>query len=137
MSCEGPLGPTGEQGIQGIAGQDGTVGTDGIDSDDGAQGPQGVPGPGTRLVLSGEITSDDMVINIPTLALNSLDIPSLDVYVCPTGFECVPLPVTFLNEEGLVATAYFLGNSTIRLIRGLILVNTFASTGNYIIILVI
>ena len=121
VACEGPVGPVGEQGIMGI---DGT---------DGQQGIQGEPGAGTRTVYTGALTSDDMNIFFPDITTDIQTIPIIDVYACPTGFECAALPFTI---EGVVTSTYFLGPQTVSLITLLSLVQVWASTGTYIIVMV-
>ena len=127
IACEGPEGPVGGQGIMGI------TGTDGIDGVDGQQGIQGEPGPGTRTVYTGALTSDDINIFFPDITTDIQTLPIIDVYACPTGFECAALPFTI---EGVVTATYFLRPETVNLKNLLSLVQIWASTGIYIIVMV-
>jgi len=102
ISCEGPIGPAGEHGI---TGQDGSDGSDGINGVDGPQGEQGIPGPGTRTVMTGPVASDEMFITISGLITS--DFPSIDVYICPPAFACVPLPFTvFVSGVASFTTSF-------------------------------
>ncbi|TFB11835.1 collagen-like protein [Candidatus Marinimicrobia bacterium MT.SAG.3] len=130
VACEGPVGPAGDQGIMGITGVDGI---DGIDGTDGQQGIQGEPGAGTRTVYTGALTSDDMNIFFPDITTDIQTIPIIDVYACPTGFECAALPFTI---EGVVTATYSLRPETVNLKNLLSLVQIWASTGIYIIVMV-
>ncbi|MCH7955482.1 MAG: collagen-like protein [Candidatus Marinimicrobia bacterium] len=142
MACEGPVGPEGIQGVMGtdgsvgengLNGTDGTDGTNGIDGQDGEQGIQGEPGPGTRTVISGIVISDDMNITFPDITTDIQTIPIIDIYVCPDGFECLAIPVTL---EGVVTSTYFIGPQVVSLVNALSLIQVWASTGIYIIVMV-
>ena len=133
MACEGPAGIQGVTGPDGVDGQNGLNGTDGIDGQDGEQGIQGEPGPGTRTVISGVVISDDMNITFPDITTDIQTIPIIDIYVCPDGFECLAIPVTV---EGVVTSTYFLGPQVVSLVNALSLIQVWASTGIYIIVMV-
>ena len=133
MACEGPAGIQGVTGPDGVDGQNGLNGTDGIDGQDGEQGIQGQPGPGTRTVISGVVISDDMNITFPDITTDIQTIPIIDIYVCPDGFECLAIPVTV---EGVVTSTYFLGPQVVSLVNALSLIQVWASTGIYIIVMV-
>ena len=133
MACEGPAGIQGVTGPDGVDGQNGLNGTDGIDGQDGEQGIQGEPGPGTRTVISGIVTSDDMNITFPDITTDIQTIPIIDIYVCPDGFECLAIPVTL---EGVVTSTYFIGPQVVSLVNALSLIQVWASTGIYIIVMV-
>ena len=79
FACEGPVGP------------------DGVDGQTGEQGIQGEPGPGTRIVYSGMITSNDMIIVVPEMSI--VDPPSIDVLLGPSGFGCFPTPIFFTIDD--------------------------------------
>jgi len=62
------------------------------------QGIQGEPGPGTRIVYSGMITSNEMTIVVPEMSI--VDPPSIDVLLCPSGlFRCFPTPIFFTIDD--------------------------------------
>ena len=86
-----------------------------------------------RTAIAGVIDSDVMEITIPGLSVGDGVIPVMDVYVCPTGLKCLPVPFTL---EGVVSSTYFLSTTTITLFNALSLLREFASTGAYIIIIV-
>ena len=103
IACEGPVGPAGEPGEIGVAG---------IDGSDGAQGIQGEPGPGTRTVITGPVTSDNMFITIN--GLTEASPPAIDVFVCPPTIACIPLPFTvFLGGVAAYSTNFQLTNGGI------------------------
>jgi len=130
ISCEGPVGPA---GIQGENGANGINGVNGIDGQDGVTGSQGEPGAGTRRVISGTVTSDNMSIAFPQITTDIQTIPIIDVYVCPDGFACLAIPFTI---DGVVASTIFLGPEAVSLINALTLIQVFASSGIYIIVIV-
>ena len=138
IACEGPEGPVGGQGIMGITGTDGIDGIDGIngtngaDGQDGDQGIQGEPGPGTRTVYTGNIISDDMRISVPGLSIN--DPPSVDVFICPVGFECIALPLTF--TFGVIAL-YSITTNQVHLVNMLSAVTVLTSLGGTYVIVII
>jgi len=127
IACEGPVGPAGVQGENGANGINGVNGTDGQD------GVAGEPGAGTRRVISGTVTSDNMSIAFPQITTDIQTIPIIDVYVCPDGFACVAIPFTI---EGVVASTIFIGPEAVSLINALTLIQFWASSGIYIIVIV-
>jgi hypothetical protein len=67
VACKGPEGPAGPQGVQGPQGANGT---------NGANGLPGPAGPGTRLVLTGTISSSGGVsVALPAAAGTSMTNP--------------------------------------------------------------
>ena len=123
----------GPPGVQGENGQNGINGIDGQDGATGSQGTQGNPGAGTRTVISGTVTSDNMNIAFPQITTDIQTIPSIDVYVCANGFACVAIPFTI---DGVVASTIFIGPEAVALINALTLIQVWASSGIYIIVIV-
>ncbi len=127
MACEGPVGPVGVQGA---------AGADGINGADGEQGIQGEPGPGTRTILTGTVIDNSDFVDIP--GLNPDDPPSIDVYICPTNSECLPLPITlFTNDLGDFTTTHLLAANGIFIINAASLILARGGTsGTYVIVMV-
>ena len=102
FACEGPEGP------EGIAGVDGQTGEQGI---------QGEPGPGTRIVYSGMIASNDMIIVVPEM--NIVDPPSIDVLLCPNGLGCFPTPIFFTVDDVRFETWFTTNDQFVELFNAL------------------
>ena len=108
FACEGPVGPDGVPGADG---------TNGVDGQTGEQGIQGEPGPGTRIVYSGMIASNDMIIVVPEM--NIVDPPSIDVLLCPSGFGCFPTPIFFTVDDVRFETWFTTNDQFVELFNAL------------------
>ncbi len=110
FACEGPVGP------QGVTGVDGT---NGVDGQTGEQGIQGEPGPGTRIVYSGIITSNEMIIVVPEMSI--VDPPSTDVLLCPENenFGCFPTPIFFTIDNAQFETWYTTNDQFVEIFNAL------------------
>lgn len=73
--CSGDDGATGPQGLTGPQGPTGPVGPEGPD------GPPGDPGPGMLAIYSGRITAVPPAPQFVSVALDTLDLPLIAVYV--------------------------------------------------------
>lgn len=104
MACEGPVGPA---------------------------GIQGEPGPGTRTVISGNVTSDLMSITIE--GLTAINPPVIDVHLCNSSRLCYPLPVTiFENDIASYTATHSIFDGGIWLLNALRLVGS----GTYTIVII-
>lgn len=95
MACEGPIGPDGPTGPQGLPGSD------------GLPGEQGEAGPGTRLVLDGQLDWEGAgTVALPLAAGTLADPPAVTCYTAPEANSTAWLIIATSNLTGACGLAW-------------------------------